>query len=200
MKRIADIILSITALIAAFPLMLIISICLYFTVGSCLFKQKRLGKGEQPFYIYKFKSMKDIEPEKGLISNEERITKIGKFIRGYSLDELPSLINILKGEMSFVGPRPLLVEYLKFYRDEHRIRHQVLPGLTGLAQVNGRNNTTWKKRLDHDAYYAKNQSFWLDLKIIGSTFYKVIKKEGVESNVDLSIIRLDQDDNYLNKN
>lgn len=187
-----------SALVLLIPIIIVLCIIVYFDVGGPFFKQKRVGKNENIFYLVKFKSMKNVDKTKNLVSNTERITQFGKFIRNASLDELPSLINIIKGDMSIVGPRPLLVEYLPCYKTEHRVRHNVKPGLTGLAQVNGRNNTTWQKRLDLDAYYVKNQSLWLDLKIILLTVKKVLVREGVESDTDLSIVRLDQDKSYLN--
>ncbi|PKQ64408.1 hypothetical protein BZG02_06230 [Labilibaculum filiforme] len=196
MKRIFDFTLSLIGLILISPIFLILLLFVYLDVGGPFFKQKRIGKDEKVFSIYKLKSMRNIDEKKGLVSNADRVTKLGRFIRNASLDELPSLLNILKGEMSFVGPRPLLVEYLPYYKDKHKVRHAVRPGLTGLAQINGRNNVDWNNRLSLDIEYVKNQTFIMDCKIILTTFVKVIKKEGVESNVDLSIVRLDQDKNY----
>jgi lipopolysaccharide/colanic/teichoic acid biosynthesis glycosyltransferase len=198
MKRILDLFLAILILLIILPFFILIALTVFIDVKGPFFKQKRIGLNEKVFSLYKFKSMKDINENKQLKTNSERITKIGRFIRNYSLDELPSLINIIKGEMSFIGPRPLLVEYLDYYKLEHKTRHNVRPGLTGLAQINGRNNTTWQKRLDYDIEYVENRSFKLDMKILGLTFLKVIKKENVESDVDLSIIRLDQDKSYKN--
>ncbi len=199
-KRIFDIVLATAGLVIISPLFLIIVILVYFDTGSPFFTMNRIGLNEVIFKMYKFKSMRDVDREKGLMSNAERVTKLGRFLRNTSLDELPSLINIIKGDMSFVGPRPLLVEYLPHYKKKHRQRHSVRPGLTGLAQINGRNNTTWEERLNNDIKYIENQSFGLDIKILLDTFVKVIKKEGVESNVDLSIRRLDEDDEYKKTN
>lgn len=182
------------------PLFLIIAILVYFDTGSPFFTMNRIGFNEEIFKMYKFKSMRDVDKEKGFISNAERVTKLGRFLRNTSLDELPGLVNIIKGDMSFVGPRPLLVEYLPHYKKKHRRRHGVRPGLTGLAQIKGRNNTTWEQRLNNDIKYIENQSFGLDMKILLNTLVKVIKKEGVESNVDLSIRRLDEDDEYKKTN
>lgn len=199
-KRIIDVVLSLFALIILSPLFLILAILIYRDLGSIFFKQKRIGKGERVIELLKFKSMKDVDESKGLVSNEDRVTKLGRFIRNYSLDELPSLINILKGDLSVVGPRPLLVTYLPYYKQRHKARHSVKPGLTGLAQINGRNQTTWNKRLDYDIEYVNNQSFTLDMQIIFKTFFKVIKKEGVESDVDMSIINLTKDKDYKESN
>ncbi|PXY02983.1 hypothetical protein DF185_02500 [Marinifilum breve] len=196
LKRIFDFIVALVALLFFAPILLIISFLVFIDVGGPFFKQKRIGKNERIFSLYKFKSMKDINKKKGLVSNKDRVTKLGRFIRNASLDELPCLINILKGEMSLVGPRPLLIDYLPYYKERHRSRHKVKPGLTGLAQINGRNNTTWEKRLNLDVQYVEEKSFILDIKILFNTFIKVVKKEGVESQVDLSIVRLDQDTNY----
>jgi len=196
LKRIFDFVVALVALLFFAPILLIVSLLVFIDVGGPFFKQKRIGRNERIFSLYKFKSMKDINKEKGLISNTDRVTKLGRFIRNASLDELPCLINILKGEMSLVGPRPLLIEYLPYYKERHRSRHNVKPGLTGLAQINGRNNTTWEKRLNLDVQYVVERSFILDIKILFNTFIKVVKKEGVESQVDLSIVRLDQDKNY----
>jgi undecaprenyl phosphate N,N'-diacetylbacillosamine 1-phosphate transferase len=199
-KRFFDIVLATIGLVIILPLFLIITILVYFDIGSPFFTMNRVGYNEAIFKMYKFKSMHDVDRKKGLISNAQRVTKLGRFLRNTSLDELPSLINILKGDMSFVGPRPLLVEYLPHYKEKHRRRHGVRPGLTGLAQIKGRNNTTWEERLNNDIKYIENQSFCLDMKILLNTFIKVIKKEGVESNVDLSIRRLDEDDEYKKTN
>lgn len=195
-KRLFDIMFSIILIILLFPLFLIIGLMVYIDVKGPFFRQPRIGLNEKKFKIFKFKSMKDVNHSKGLVTNEDRITSLGRFLRRSSIDELPCLLNIFKGDMSFVGPRPLLVEYLPYYKEKHKARHNVRPGLTGLAQIRGRNNTSWEDRLDNDIEYIENRSFLLDMKILFLTFSKVIKKEGVESTVDLSIIRLDQDKNY----
>lgn len=145
-----------------------------------LFSQLRPGKDEKIFRMYKFRTMTDCRDENGhLLPDSERITQFGAFLRKSSLDELPSLWNILKGDMSLVGPRPLLVEYLDYYTDEEKRRHKVRPGLTGLAQVSGRNNLGWDERLNIDIQYVNNPSLLLDIKILLKTFYKVIKKDDV---------------------
>lgn len=197
MKRLFDLVLSFLILVIISPFFLFISVVVFCNVKEIFFRQNRIGLNEKAFLLYKFKTMRDVNQEYGLVTNAQRVTKFGRWLRKYSLDELPSLINIIKGEMSFVGPRPLLVEYLPFYKEKHKIRHSVKPGLTGYAQINGRNATTWEKRLDNDAYYVQNNNFFFDMKILALTFLKVIKKEGVESTEDLSIIRLDQDKSYL---
>ena len=157
-KRILDFILSLCALIVLSPVLLIVAILVRVKLGSpIIFKQKRPGKDEKIFTLYKFRTMTDEKDENGnLLPDSERLTKFGKFLRSTSLDELPELINILKGDMAIVGPRPLLVEYLEFYTEEEKHRHDVRPGLTGLAQVNGRNNLKWDDRLAYDVKYVNN--------------------------------------------
>lgn len=200
MKRLFDLVIAFVCLLLLSPLLLVLSVVIYFDVKGPLFRQQRIGQRGQVFHLYKFKSMRDIDPNKGLVSNTSRVTPLGRFIRKSSLDELPSLLNIIKGELSFVGPRPLLVDYLPFYKERHLQRHEVKPGLTGLAQINGRNATSWEKRLNKDIEYVNTQSFWLDMKILWLTFFVVLSRRGVESKEDLSIIRLDQDTNYINSN
>ena len=153
-KRILDLILSLSAFIVLLPFLAIFAILIRLKLGSpILFTQDRPGKNEKIFKLYKFRTMTDDKDEDGkLLSNSDRLTKFGKFIRSTSLDELPSLLNIIKGDMSIVGPRPLLVEYLPLYNDEQKQRHLVKPGLTGWAQINGRNATTWKQRFANDVY------------------------------------------------
>lgn len=196
MKRIFDIVLSIIFIFMLSPILLILFAAVHMDVGGPFFRQKRVGKNKKIFWLYKFKSMVDPDEGKGLVSNRTRITALGRVLRNLSIDELPSLFNILIGDMSFVGPRPLLVDYLPCYKKKHNKRHNVRPGLTGLAQINGRNNTTWEERLDFDIEYVRNQSFLLDIRIIMQTFFKALKKEGAESDVDLSIVRLDEDKSY----
>ncbi|EDZ90849.1 sugar transferase [Francisella tularensis] len=193
LKRVFDFILSLIALVILSPVMLILAILIRFKLGSpVLFKQPRPGKDEKIFNLYKFRTMTDARDKDGnLLPDSERITKFGKFIRSTSLDELPSLMNILKGDMSIVGPRPLLVEYLHLYNQEQKKRHLVRPGLTGLAQVNGRNITTWESRLNNDIFYVSNIGFILDSKIIFRTFVKVFKREGVSPADRVVMERLD---------
>jgi undecaprenyl phosphate N,N'-diacetylbacillosamine 1-phosphate transferase len=180
-KRTLDLILSLMALILLMPLMLIIGILVAINLGNpIIFKQKRPGKDEKIFTLYKFRTMTDEKDEKGkLLPDSQRLTKFGKFLRSTSLDELPELINILKGDMSIVGPRPLLVEYLKLYNEEQKHRHDVRPGLTGLAQTSGRNAITWEEKFEKDIEYVHNISFIGDVKIIIKTAIKVFKREGI---------------------
>lgn len=189
LKRVFDFILSLIAFVILSPVILILAILIRFKLGSpVLFKQPRPGKSEKIFNLYKFRTMTDARDKHGnLLPDSDRLTKFGKFIRNTSLDELPSLINIVKGDMSIVGPRPLLVEYLSLYNQEQKIRHLVRPGLTGWAQVNGRNATTWKARFENDVYYVKNISFILDIKIILKTFVKVFKRSGVSSGSSVTM-------------
>lgn len=180
-KRILDLILSLMALIVLMPLMIIIGILVRINLGSpIIFKQKRPGKNEKVFTLYKFRTMTDKRDIDGnLLPDEYRLTKFGKFLRSTSLDELPELINIIKGDMAIVGPRPLLVEYLPYYTEEEKHRHDVRPGLTGLAQVNGRNTISWEEKLKYDTEYIKQISFYSDLKIIFKTIKKTIKREDI---------------------
>lgn len=180
-KRILDLILSLMALIVLMPLMIIIGILVRINLGSpIIFKQKRPGKNEKIFTLYKFRTMTDKRDIDGnLLPDEYRLTKFGKFLKSTSLDELPELINIIKGDMAIVGPRPLLVEYLPYYTEEEKHRHDVRPGLTGLAQVNGRNAISWEEKLKYDTEYIKKISFYSDLKIIFKTIKKTIKREDI---------------------
>ncbi|MDO4779071.1 MAG: sugar transferase [Tissierellia bacterium] len=180
-KRFLDIVFSLLGLILFGWLLLIVAILVKTKLGSpVIFKQPRPGKNEKIFNVYKFRTMIDAYDENGEpLPDEDRLTKFGKFLRYTSLDELPELINIIKGDMSIVGPRPLLVEYLDYYTEEERLRHSVRPGLTGWAQVNGRNVTPWDERLQQDIYYVNNISFILDLKILFKTVIKVVKKSDI---------------------
>ena len=180
-KRILDFILSLIALIILMPVMIIIYILVRIKLGKpVIFKQERPGKDEKIFTLYKFRTMTDEKDENGiLLSDEERLTKFGKFLRSTSLDELPELINIIKGDMAIVGPRPLLVEYLKLYNEEQRHRHDVRPGLTGLAQIDGRNSISWEKKFEDDLKYTKKITFFKDAKIIVKTIGKVFIREGI---------------------
>ncbi|AGV47968.1 undecaprenyl phosphate N,N'-diacetylbacillosamine 1-phosphate transferase [Campylobacter jejuni] len=179
-KRIFDFILSLVLLVLFSPVILITALLLKITQGSVIFTQNRPGLDEKIFKIYKFKTMSDERDEKGeLLSDELRLKAFGKIVRSLSLDELLQLFNVLKGDMSFVGPRPLLVEYLPLYNKEQKLRHKVRPGITGWAQVNGRNAISWQKKFELDVYYVKNISFLLDLKIMFLTALKVLKRSGV---------------------
>lgn len=180
-KRILDFILSLTALIIFSPILLIVAILVRIKLGSpIIFKQQRPGKDEKIFTLYKFRTMTDNKDENGnLLPDSERLTKFGKLLRSTSLDELPELINILKGDMAIVGPRPLLVEYLPYYTEEEKHRHDVRPGLTGLAQVNGRNSISWEEKFKYDVQYVKKITFLGDLKIILKTVKKTVKREDI---------------------
>ncbi|HEH5514317.1 TPA: undecaprenyl phosphate N,N'-diacetylbacillosamine 1-phosphate transferase [Campylobacter jejuni] len=179
-KRIFDFILALVLLVLFSPVILITALLLKITQGSVIFTQNRPGLDEKIFKIYKFKTMSDERDEKGeLLSDELRLKAFGKIVRSLSLDELLQLFNVLKGDMSFVGPRPLLVEYLPLYNKEQKLRHKVRPGITGWAQVNGRNAISWQKKFELDVYYVKNISFLLDLKIMFLTALKVLKRSGV---------------------
>src|SRR5690554_3396969 len=181
-KRLLDIIFSLVAIIVLSPVFLIVALLVKINLGSpVIFKQKRPGLNEKIFTMYKFRTMTDERDEKGeLLPDSDRLTKFGKFLRATSLDELPELFNILKGDMSFIGPRPLLVQYLSLFNEHQKRRHEVRPGLSGLAQVNGRNSIGWKERLDLDVEYVDKLSFILDLKIFLKTIKKVIIREGIE--------------------
>ncbi|HEF3808504.1 undecaprenyl phosphate N,N'-diacetylbacillosamine 1-phosphate transferase [Campylobacter jejuni] len=179
-KRIFDFILALVLLVLFSPVILLTALLLKITQGSVIFTQNRPGLDEKIFKIYKFKTMSDERDEKGdLLSDELRLKAFGKIVRSLSLDELLQLFNVLKGDMSFVGPRPLLVEYLPFYNEEQKLRHKVRPGITGWAQVNGRNAISWQKKFELDVYYVKNISFFLDLKIMFLTALKVLKRSEV---------------------
>ncbi|EHS4935217.1 undecaprenyl phosphate N,N'-diacetylbacillosamine 1-phosphate transferase [Campylobacter coli] len=179
-KRIFDFVLALFLLVLFSPLILITALLLKITQGSVIFTQNRPGLNEKIFKIYKFKTMSDERDKKGeLLSDELRLKAFGKIVRSLSLDELLQLFNVLKGDMSFVGPRPLLVEYLPLYNEDQKLRHKVRPGITGWAQVNGRNAISWQKKFELDVYYVKNISFLLDLKIMFLTALKVLKRSGV---------------------
>ena len=188
-KRTFDIILSLAALIVLSPILLIVSILIYFKLGSpVFFVQERVGKGNKVFKMIKFRTMKDDRDKNGkLLSDEERLTPFGSKLRSLSIDELPELINILKGDMSIVGPRPLLTQYLPLYSKEQIKRHDVRPGLTGWAQVNGRNSITWTEKFKLDVWYVKNRSVLLDLKIILLTVKKVVIKEGINQDNNVTM-------------
>ncbi len=181
-KRLLDIVLSLVALVILSPVMLVVAGLVRVKLGKpIVFKQQRPGKNEKIFNMYKFRSMTDEKDSDGkLLPDEVRLTAFGKKLRNSSLDELPELINILKGEMSIVGPRPLLVEYLPLYNQEQRKRHEIKPGLTGLAQVNGRNAIRWEEKFEYDIEYIKTVSAWTDIKIICQTIKKVWKREGIQ--------------------
>jgi undecaprenyl phosphate N,N'-diacetylbacillosamine 1-phosphate transferase len=185
-KRGLDILISSLILIFLFPIFILVSLVLiYVNKGKPFFFQKRPGFKEKQIYIIKFKSMTDEKDSAGnLLPDIERMTSFGNFLRKTSIDELPQLVNVLKGDMSLVGPRPLLFKYIPLYSEDQRRRHNVKPGITGLAQVSGRNSISWTDKFKHDIYYVDNLSFLLDIKILFLTFKKVLVSEGVNQSED----------------
>lgn len=183
-KRPLDFVLALLAIIILSPIFLIIALLVRINLGSpIIFKQERPGLNEEIFTMYKFRTMTNETDENGvLLPNELRHTRFGRILRSTSLDELPELFNILKGDMSFIGPRPLLIEYLPLYNAHQKKRHDVRPGLSGLAQVRGRNSISWEEKFDYDLYYVENISFLLDVKLMFETIIKVIKRDGVNSS------------------
>ena len=181
LKRLIDILGSLIGIIVLSPVYIIVGVLVYLKLGSpILFSQMRPGKDEKIFKMYKFRSMLDSTNHLGeVLPDEERLTPFGATLRSTSLDELPELFNVLKGEMSLVGPRPLLVEYLDLYSDEQKKRHKMRPGITGWAQVNGRNSISWSEKLSLDVEYVENFNLLLDMKILFMTVYKVIKRDGI---------------------
>ena len=188
-KRVIGFVISLIALIVLSPVILIVGILVYIKLGSpIIFKQERPGKDGKIFKMYKFRTMLDSYNKFGeALPDEERLTKFGKILRSTRLDELPELINGIKGDMSLVGPRPLLVEYLELYSDEQKKRHNVRPGITGWAQVNGRNSISWNEKLNLDVEYVKNLSLILDIKILFLTVYKVFKRDGINQEGNATI-------------
>ena len=188
-KRILDIILSFLALVILSPLLILTAFLIRIKLGEpVFFKQLRPGKNEKIFGILKFRTMTDAKDENGnLLPDEIRLTRFGQFLRSTSIDELPELLNILNGDMSIVGPRPLLVQYLERYNEEQKHRHDVKPGLTGLAQVNGRNGITWEEKFHYDLEYVKNITFYGDCKIIFQTVMKVFGREGISSTTTVTM-------------
>lgn len=183
LKRMFDLIISLGLLVISSPILIVSYLLISKKLGKpVLFKQTRPGKYEKPFKIYKFRTMTTEVDDKGqLLPDEQRMTKLGSQIRNSSIDELPQLINVLKGDLSLVGPRPLLMEYLPLYNEEQRIRHNVKPGITGWAQINGRNAITWEQKFKLDVWYAENQSFKLDMYILYKTIENVLKKKNISS-------------------
>jgi len=192
-KRIIDMALSLCGIIVLSPVYLVLWVLIRCKLGKpVLFTQERPGKKEKIFKLYKFRSMTDERDENGqLLPDEVRLTRFGKLLRSTSLDELPELFNILKGDMSLIGPRPLLVKYLPYYTEEERHRHDVRPGLTGLAQVNGRNALGWEERFAYDLEYVEKCSLLMDLKILGMTVGKVLKRTGTLSGADQTVADFD---------
>lgn len=194
MKRAFDFTASFIGFILILPLFLLVALLVKIKLGSpVFFPQQRPGKDGVPFRLYKFRSMTDEKDEQGnLLPNHKRLTRFGCFLRSSSLDELPELINVMKGEMSLVGPRPLLMEYLPHYTNKESRRHDVRPGMTGWAQVNGRNVLRWEEKFELDLWYVKNQSLWLDLKILLLTFLKVFQREGIQHGEGEFMPRFDE--------
>lgn len=188
-KRGLDIIISLVGLILASPILLIVAILVRLNLGApILFRQPRVGLNGEVFEMVKFRTMKDAKDAKGhLLPDDERLTKFGQFLRQSSLDELPELFNVLKGDMSLVGPRPLLVEYLPLYSKEQMRRHEVRPGITGYAQINGRNNISWAKKFELDVYYVDNYRLSLDFKILTQTVGKVLKQSDISQEGHVTV-------------
>ncbi|PST84060.1 lipid carrier--UDP-N-acetylgalactosaminyltransferase [Pedobacter yulinensis] len=188
-KRVIDFLFSLVGLMFLSPILIVIGICLLIVNrGSPFFLQRRPGKDGRIFKIIKFKTMNDRKDDTGvLLSDQDRLTKFGLFVRATSLDEIPQLLNVLKGDMSLIGPRPLLEEYLPLYDLVQKRRHEVKPGITGWAQVNGRNAISWHDKFTYDVWYVDNLSFSLDLKIISMTIKKVLIKEGVSSKTSVTM-------------
>ncbi len=184
MKRILDVIVSFTGLLFLLPLLMVVAVAIRWRMGApVLFRQVRPGFCGRPFSVFKFRTMNDACDASGaLLPDRERLTPLGKWLRNLSFDELPQLLNVLQGDLSLVGPRPLLMEYLPFYTPEQARRHNVKPGITGWAQVNGRNTVSWEDRLGMDVWYVDHRSFWLDLKIMIATIGQVVRRRGIHAD------------------
>ena len=189
LKRTVDFILSSFLLVFLFPLLTFIVLLLFFANnGKPFFTQLRPGKNEKVFRLIKLKTMNDKKDEQGnLLSDAERLTSIGKFVRKTSIDELPQLFNVLKGDMALIGPRPLLAQYLPLYNEFQKRRHEVRPGITGWAQINGRNSINWQQKFEYDVWYIDNLTFILDIKIYFLTLLKVFKSQGISSNSSVTM-------------
>lgn len=189
LKRVIDFVLALIGLIILSPIYLLVTLLLYFSnKGKPFFYQKRPGKNERIFSIIKFKSMNDAKDKDGnLLPDKVRLTAVGAFVRKTSLDEIPQLINVLKGDMSLVGPRPLRVHYLTLYSEQQKKRHQVRPGVTGWAQVNGRNTISWKQKFEYDVWYVEHLTFWLDIKILILTIKKVFSSKDINASKDITM-------------
>ncbi|MCK2156168.1 sugar transferase [Exiguobacterium sp. 17-1] len=189
MKRAIDFILSLILIVLLFPVIIVTAIFIKSFIGNpIIFKQTRPGKNAEPFNVYKFRTMTNERDSKGeLLSDVKRLNSSGKLIRKLSLDELPQLFNVLKGDLSLVGPRPLLMEYLPLYNSKQKRRHEVKPGITGWAQVNGRNAISWNEKFELDIWYVENQSIWLDFKILILTVKKVFISEGISNGNHVTI-------------
>ena len=188
-KRLFDFSFSFLLLLFLSPILLIIFFLVFSNLGlPVIYSQLRPGLYEKPFYLYKFRSMTNLTNANGkVLPDEKRLSRFGKFLRASSLDELPALWNVIKGDMSLVGPRPLLIEYLVLYNKNQKRRHEVKPGITGWAQVNGRNAISWKKKFDFDVWYVDHHTFWLDLKIIFLTIKKVFLRQGITGTGEVTM-------------
>ena len=192
-KRLFDITISLSLIIILCPIILLLSFSVFIFIGyPIIFKQLRPGLNGKLFSMYKFRTMKTMINKNTILNDEDRLTKFGQFLRSISLDELPELWNILKGDMSLIGPRPLLEEYLPLYTDAQAKRHDVKPGITGWAQVNGRNSISWNKKFELDIWYVKNLSFWLDIKILYLTVFKVFSRKGISPKDQIIMPRFDR--------
>jgi len=200
LKRLVDILGALVGLIILSPVMLVVAVVVYVSMGPpVLFKQERAGLNGRPFMLYKFRTMLDLRDEHGnLLPDEKRLTRVGRFLRNWSLDELPQFWNVLKGDMSLVGPRALLMEYLPFYTEREKLRHSVKPGITGWAQINGRNLLSWNERLEMDVWYVENWSILLDIKILFLTVIAVLNKKGLIVNPRSVMLDLDEERSQIN--
>jgi undecaprenyl phosphate N,N'-diacetylbacillosamine 1-phosphate transferase len=186
-KRAVDLLVAITLLVIIFPLFLTLCILIYFRMGSPIFFiQKRPGMNGKIFSIIKFRTMLN-QPIGRELNDYERLTALGSIMRKLSLDEIPQLLNVIRGDLSFVGPRPLLIEYLPHYNERQQMRHDVPPGITGWAQINGRNSISWEQKFDYDVWYVENWSLALDIKILVLTFFKVVKRSGVNASNEVTM-------------
>jgi len=194
-KRILDFLVSLTLIILLFPILVLLWLLVRIFLGSpVIFRQKRPGLHEKPFWIFKFRTMRElVDGEGNLLADGRRLTKFGRLLRSLSLDELPALFNVLKGDMSLVGPRPLLMDYLPFYDAKQRERHDVRPGITGWAQVNGRNALSWRERFLLDVWYVQHCAFLLDLEIMLLTVVKVFRREGISAQGEATMSRFDDE-------
>lgn len=194
LKRLFDILITVPGILLLSPIYLVLAVLIALKLGRpVFFTQERPGLKGKPFKMIKFRTMTNEKDNDGnLLPNEKRMTQFGSFLRSYSLDELPELFNVLKGDMSLVGPRPLLMDYLPYFSEEQHRRHEVKPGITGWSQVNGRNAIEWDKKLELDVWYVNNRSFWLDIKILWLTVSKVLKREGITHEDHVAMPRFDQ--------
>lgn len=199
-KRLVDILGALVGLIILSPVMLVVAVVVYVSMGPpVLFRQERAGLNGRPFTLYKFRTMLDLRDKHGnLLPDEKRLTPVGRFLRNWSLDELPQFWNVLKGDMSLVGPRALLMEYLPFYTEREKLRHSVKPGITGWAQINGRNLLSWNERLEMDVWYVENWSILLDIKILFLTVIAVLNKKGLIVNPRSVMLDLDEERSQIN--